>query len=283
MIQLGVSNRARSSPFGNALRIGIEDERMVIEVLAALLRFTLALCFLASYEARAATQKEIVAELRAKDIDPVELVVTMERTMCFGSCPSYRVTITGTGHVEYEGLNCVTTKGLKQGRVSADKVLEIANALIRAHFFDASSEYVSLDEIQSYDGQLKLISAYTSDGQTTYLQFKLGTHEKRVQLYSDYPADFKAITDLIDQTVDIEQWIGTYCERQRMPLACLGPTAPECKSEPVPLRQKNNVDSGRSASGRNAPNGGMSMRLLLSTEGAFHGHPSKKNEAVEQG
>lgn len=180
------------------------------------------------------TQKEIIAEHFGKEISPSQLVVTMERTRCFGSCPSYRVTITGTGDVEYEGLDCVKTRGVRRGTVSPETALGLVNDFLHAHFFDASSEYIALDEIRSYGGRLEVGGPITSDGQSTYLQLKLGRHEKRVRLYDHYPNDLGVIPDRIDQAANVEQWIGSYCERQRMPQACLGPDAPECKLKPVP-------------------------------------------------
>jgi Domain of unknown function (DUF6438) len=180
------------------------------------------------------TQKEVIAEYYGKEISPSQLVVTMERGTCFGSCPSYRVTIHGTGEVEYEGLNCVVTLGVERGTVSRELALDLVNDLLRAHFFDAPSEYVVLDQIRNSDGRLEVGGPYVSDGPSTYLQLRLGRHENRVRLYNHYPDDLKAITEKIDGAVNIEQWIGSYCERRLMPNACPGPEAPECRASPNP-------------------------------------------------
>jgi hypothetical protein len=183
------------------------------------------------------SQKEIVAEFIGKDISPAQLVVTMERTMCLGSCPSYRVTITGTGDVEYEGFNCVWTRGVKRGTVPPETALGLVNSLLHVRFFDAPSEYAVLDEIGSYDGRLTLGSIASSDHQSTYLQLKLGQHEKRVLLYDHYPTELGAILAMIDKAVDIERWIGTSCERRRE--SCpLAPAAHECEPRPAPLRHR---------------------------------------------
>ena len=41
-----------------------------------------------------------------------DLLARLERTPCYGYCPSYSVEITRSGQVRYEGRDCVLTKGL---------------------------------------------------------------------------------------------------------------------------------------------------------------------------
>src|SRR5215469_331447 len=50
------------------------------------------------------------------------LVITLERTACFGSCPDYAVEIRGDGEVHYHGRYCVATKGERSVRVSKNEV-----------------------------------------------------------------------------------------------------------------------------------------------------------------
>lgn len=168
-----------------------------------------------SLAAQGATQQEIVAEYSRKEIDPRQIVITLERTACFGSCPSYRVTITGSGEVEYEGRSLVKIVGIRKGTLEKQEVLKLVDELLRAHFFDAASEYATRDMILSQDGRLTLGSTVLTDAPNTFLQVRIGKYGKRVRLYDNYPQELGAIPDRIDQAVDIEQWIGTYCERPR--------------------------------------------------------------------
>lgn len=41
-----------------------------------------------------------------------DVTITLERTVCFGVCPDYVVTVHGDGTVEYEGRNFVAVKGM---------------------------------------------------------------------------------------------------------------------------------------------------------------------------
>lgn len=174
------------------------------------------------------TQQEIVQKNLRKEIDPRQIVVTLERTQCFGSCPAYRVTLTGAGEVEYEGKALVKVTGVRRTTLPQEEVLKIVNELLRVRIFDAAPEYDSQDSINSNDGNLTLGSIVVSDLSSIYLQLRIGTHAKRVRLYSNVPKELGAIPDLIDQVTNVEQWIGTDCERPR---SSMGPTRPagECE------------------------------------------------------
>jgi hypothetical protein len=65
-----------------------------------------------------------------------DAVITLERTVCYGTCPSYKVTLTGDGTVVYEGQNFVRVQGRQEKKIhpaaeSGDGVLTCArNGLI---------------------------------------------------------------------------------------------------------------------------------------------------------
>jgi hypothetical protein len=159
-----------------------------------------------------------VAEYVRQEIDPKQVVVALERTACLGSCPVYRITITGNGEVEYEGKDLVKVVGIRKGNLRQEEVLKLVNELLRVRFFDAAGEYVVRDAIHSHDGKLTLGSIVTTDGPSAIVRMRIGKHEKRVRLYDNYPPELGAIPDLIDRAVNIEQWIGSYCERPRSPI-----------------------------------------------------------------
>ena len=61
--------------------------------------------------------------------------VTLERTGCLGSCPDYKVTISGTGAVLYEGRSSVHAKGERRSKISASAVQQIIQTLRSEQFF----------------------------------------------------------------------------------------------------------------------------------------------------
>src|SRR3984893_251893 len=53
--------------------------------------------------------------------------VTLERTVCFGNCPSYQVTIAQDGTVNFEGLDFVKTKGTAREQINPEDFNKLVN------------------------------------------------------------------------------------------------------------------------------------------------------------
>lgn len=105
----------------------------------------------------------------ARDMGSV--TVQLSRGPCYGSCPSYTITIHGDGLVEYIGGRHVKVQGPQTGVVSHEQVINILASLDRAEFwsledrafawcFDSDSVSVSV----SIDGETKRV---VSDGGCT--------------------------------------------------------------------------------------------------------------------
>jgi hypothetical protein len=95
---------------------------------------------------------------------------TLERTMCFGRCPVYKVKIRGDGTVLYEGSHFVAVEGSRQDRISREDVrrlLELARAAdyfsllpaYRAHITDMPSCITSV----SIDGKTMTVVDYAGE------------------------------------------------------------------------------------------------------------------------
>ncbi len=59
-----------------------------------------------------------------------DVVITLERTQCFGSCPVYKLTVYGDGRVVYEGGGFVKIKGEKKKR-DIDEIKYVSEGRIR--------------------------------------------------------------------------------------------------------------------------------------------------------
>lgn len=51
-----------------------------------------------------------------------DMVASIERTMCFGVCPAYKMEIYGNGKVVYEGVRHVDNIGKYTGETTTDKI-----------------------------------------------------------------------------------------------------------------------------------------------------------------
>jgi hypothetical protein len=68
-------------------------------------------------------------------------VITLERTICFGSCPAYKISIFSDGLVLYEGKDFVKTKGDADGRITKEQVQELVKEFEKIDYLKLDNEY----------------------------------------------------------------------------------------------------------------------------------------------
>lgn len=135
---------------------------------------------------------------------PHELLASLSRTACYGTCPVYTVTVFKDGAVEYKGEEFVKLTGSATGHLSLDALAQIDTLFASAHYFDLEDKYDSYDVTDnpsastswSHDGKTKTIDHYYGDMHAPEV---LGTVEAG-----------------LDKIVNIEQWIGTQEERDHL-------------------------------------------------------------------
>jgi len=69
--------------------------------------------------------------------------ISLERTTCFGSCPAYKVTLTSSGKVAYEGKMYVTRKGKYTSQIKPEEFKKLAAIADAAGFYDLKRSYES--------------------------------------------------------------------------------------------------------------------------------------------
>ena len=96
--------------------------------------------------------------------DMKSLTIQMARGPCYGSCPSYTITIHANGLVEYVGVKHVRVQGSQKSAISQEQVIQLLQNLDRVHFssledrafawcFDSGSVSV----LVSVDGKTKRV------------------------------------------------------------------------------------------------------------------------------
>ena len=124
-----------------------------------------------------------------------DLIITLERAACFGTCPVYTLAIYGDGTVVYEGINCVKTMGRVESVISQEKIEEIVLEFEKANYFSLNNNYIerNMTDVQS------VITSITMGG--------------RAKTIEHYHGDFSApetltrLEDKIDEIVNSNQWI----------------------------------------------------------------------------
>ncbi len=131
-------------------------------------------------------------------------VITLERTVCFGTCPNYKLTIYSDGWVEYEGLRFVKKMGKATGQITRAKLNELVEAFTAIDYFNLPD---MIEPGQKSCGQAStdMPSANTS------LTWK--GRNKSVRHYHGCRglSSLERLTELeneIDRVVNIKKWTG---------------------------------------------------------------------------
>jgi len=122
------------------------------------------------------------------------LQMTLTRTSCFGTCPSYRVEIHGDGTALYDGKAYVAVTGSHRASVSKEIVAELLDAFRNADYYSLDDEYVwPATDLPTYetsiqiDGKLKKVKDYAGE--------QIGM-----------PLSISKLENEIDRLVDTERW-----------------------------------------------------------------------------
>jgi len=137
-----------------------------------------------------------------------ELAISLERTACFGRCPEYTVTISGTGQVVYEGLRNVRVVGRQEDTIDREKVVALLQGFYSAWFFDLRPEYVMNRSVEvDPDGTVHLREGSVADLPGAIVTFGAGPFSKRVVDYFGAPTALRELEAAIDETAGTDRWV----------------------------------------------------------------------------
>lgn len=122
---------------------------------------------------------------------PADLLITLERTACYGECPVYHVTIDARGNVIFEGRNFVRVQGRHTEMIPASSVASLLAIANRIGFFDLRDSY----------------RAPVTDLSTTIVTITANGRTKRVEDYFGAPKDLKQFEYAIDDAAGTQRWI----------------------------------------------------------------------------
>ena len=130
-------------------------------------------------------------------------VITLERTVCYGTCPAYTLSIFEDGKVVYEGKEFVKHKGRAEAQVSKEAVQELVREFDRINYFSLEDEYV--------DDPKNCAEVWTDNpSATTSLNWK-GKSKTILHYYgcrgSRVLDQLTALEAKIDEVVNSKRWI----------------------------------------------------------------------------
>jgi len=145
----------------------------------------------------------------------VPLEVTLERTQCFGTCPSYTVTIRADRTVMWNGDAYVTEVGARSSQVTHHDLAELDRAITRAHFFELDDNgHVPREPacVRTGNSTSCSFSSFTlcSDTSHAIITVRRGQRVHKVDdsHCSDTPAALIELEDAIDRIAGTGPWIG---------------------------------------------------------------------------
>lgn len=109
----------------------------------------------------------------------IELIISLQRTACFGTCPIYKIEIFSDGSGIYTGTRFVENIGVTKFSLSETQLNLILTKAEAIGFTSMKEEY----------------SEPISDLPTTFIQIK----DKKIRDYTGAPKTLKNLENLIDQ------------------------------------------------------------------------------------
>ena len=126
-----------------------------------------------------------------------EIIITIEREACFGSCPVYSAQIYVDGTVIYDGKDFVKVTGKKQHKISEAKVKELVKAFDQIKYFSLKDRYEADENGMS-----------VTDQPTTTTSISLNGKQKKVVNYYCAPKQLEKLENTIDKIAGLYEYIG---------------------------------------------------------------------------
>jgi hypothetical protein len=168
--------------------------------------FALALVVAVSFTARADTSTPPAGQTKvaAAPSGPPSVLATLQRTACFGTCPVYKVTLYTDGRVVFEGEHFIKARGRHEGLATPAAIAAVRKAV-------ADANYLALDE--HYD------CYEVTDNPSANTSFNDAGHHKSITHYYGCPKAPKGLFTVehaIDEAAQVEKWVGTQKEREKL-------------------------------------------------------------------
>jgi hypothetical protein len=102
---------------------------------------------------------------------PILKMISLERTMCYGHCPVYKVAVFGDGRVVWEGERYVAIEGRHEWATTRRRLTALVKAVEKINYFVLSwtpgmgaTDYPSaITSVEFGDGRCRTIERYLGD------------------------------------------------------------------------------------------------------------------------
>ena len=138
---------------------------------------------------------------------PKDTLISLRRTICYGRCPDYRVTITADGTVTFEGYKYVKASGTVQSKITPEQVQQLISEVQKANYFALKNNYVRKEDgcPEVWTDNPSAITEIKINGKKKSITHYHGCEENRGT--SIYPKALTELENKIDEIADTKQWI----------------------------------------------------------------------------
>lgn len=138
---------------------------------------------------------------------PSDTTITLSRTVCYGTCPDYTVTILADGTVTFEGRRFVKTVGTVKSSISQEKVQELIAAFEKVNYFSLKDRYATEEDgcPERWTDNPSAITSIKIDGKTKAITHYHGCQDSKGKFI--YPKELTELERRIDEIVGTGQWI----------------------------------------------------------------------------
>ena len=128
--------------------------------------------------------------------------ITLERTACFGSCPVYRISVTSSGAVRYEGKAHVRRLGPDSTHIARQEIDALVGEIEEAGYFTFDDRYVASERGCGHyaTDAPSVITSVTLHGRTKTITHDYGC--------SGAPGALTILERKIDETLGSSRWTG---------------------------------------------------------------------------
>ena len=145
----------------------------------------------------------LVAAVQAARAEPAR-VVSLSRSVCFGMCPAYDVTLYDDGTLTYEGKDHVKTVGRKTKTIDAATITKVKQAIADSGIQKLGAHCC---DCQEWTDHPTAVIGFEAGGQWTTIVDYHGCTKT--------PAAVRELEETLDKLLGTETFIGTLEERAR--------------------------------------------------------------------
>ena len=146
-------------------------------------------------------------KLSAQQSIPNDLLITLERSVCFGTCPDYKVTISADGKVTFEGREYVKVKGSATSHISKEDLSTLIAAFDAASYFSLKDKYMTESDgcPEVWTDNPRAVTSIRINGKSKTINHYYGCQEHSGA--SIYPTALTTLETKIDKIVGTTRWI----------------------------------------------------------------------------